>query len=54
MITGQTTGVIENKVNELMLNEKFVDIVNKGDVFTTHINEIIRPNDKLFKVINID
>lgn len=52
MITGPTTGYIETKVSELRLDDKVVDKVNKGDVFTIPVSEKVRPSDKLYKVVD--
>lgn len=51
MITGPTTGFVEAKVSELRLDDKAVDKVNKGDVFTFPVSEKVRPSDKLYKVV---
>lgn len=52
MITGPTTGYIETKVAELRLDDKAVEKVNKGDVFTFPVSEKVRPSDKLYKVVD--
>lgn len=52
MITGPTTGYLETKVSELRLDDKVVDKVNKGDVFTIPVSEKVRPSDKLYKVVD--
>ena len=52
MITGPTTGYIETKVTELRLDDKVVEKVNKGDVFTLPVSEKVRPSDKLYKVVD--
>ncbi|MBL1231570.1 MAG: U32 family peptidase [Flavobacteriales bacterium] len=51
LITGPTTGVIETTVKELRVDDKPVEKVEKGVNFSTPIDEIIRPSDKLYKVI---
>lgn len=52
MITGPTTGYIETKITELRCDDKIVEKVNKGDVFTFTVSEKIRPSDKLYKVVD--
>ncbi|MCC6372436.1 MAG: U32 family peptidase [Bacteroidia bacterium] len=52
MITGPTTGYIETKVAELRMDNKLVEKVTKGDVFTFPLNEKIRPSDKLYKLVD--
>lgn len=51
LITGPTTGVIEANVGELMVDKKPVRETKKGDEFTMPINHIIRPSDKLYKIV---
>jgi len=51
LITGPTTGVIEADVDELMVDEKSVSQTQKGEEFTMPINDIIRPSDKLYKIV---
>lgn len=51
MITGPTTGYVETTVTELRLDDKVVNKVSKGDVFTFKVAEKVRPSDKLYKVV---
>lgn len=50
MIIGPTTGVISMKIEELWLNNKKVEQVKKGDVFTFSLSQKVRSSDKLFKL----
>ena len=52
LITGRTTGVIETIAGEIRLNHKQVKIVKKGDNFSMKLPYIIRPSDKLYKVVH--
>lgn len=52
MITGPTTGYIEGKVEELRVDEKNVDRVNRGETFTLPILQKIRASDKLYKLVD--
>ena len=52
LITGRTTGVIETVAGEMRLNNEKVKGVKKGDNFSMKLNHIIRPSDKLYKVVN--
>lgn len=52
MVTGPTTGYIEAKVSEMRINDQPVDKVNRGDQFSIHLSEKIRPSDKLYKVVD--
>ncbi len=50
-IIGNTTGVIEKKLDQLMFDEMSVEIGEKGKEVSFKCNELIRPNDKIYKVI---
>jgi len=52
LITGPTTGVVEMTVPELRLDLKPVQEVTKGDRFSMPVNEKIRRNDKLFRIVD--
>ncbi len=51
LITGPTTGVIETSVDEIRVDDKVVDEVKQGENFSIKIDELIRPSDKLYKVV---
>lgn len=51
MISGPTTGYLQMKINELRIDNKSIESVRKGDVFTLFSEEKIRPSDKLYKLI---
>ncbi|MEQ8324999.1 MAG: peptidase U32 family protein [Vicingaceae bacterium] len=51
LITGPTTGVIQTEVSELMVNDRKVESTVKGEDFTMPIGDIIRPSDKLYKIV---
>jgi putative protease len=51
LITGPTTGVIQKEITEMMIDKKNVDIAVKGDDFTIPMDEVIRPSDKLYKIV---
>ena len=50
-ITGETTGAYEDSVTEIRVELKPVDKVEKGTYFSMKTNELIRRNDKLFKIV---
>ena len=50
LITGETTGAYEDTVNEIRVKLEPVDRVEKGMYFSLKTNELIRRNDKLFKI----
>jgi len=51
LITGDTTGAYEDTVKEIRVQLKAVDKVDKGNYFSMKTNELIRRNDKLFKIV---
>jgi len=52
-IIGNTTGTLELKINELMLDEKVVTAGEKGKEVTFVCKELVRPNDRIYKVIAV-
>lgn len=50
LITGETTGAYEDIVKEIRVKLEPVDKVEKGTYFSMKTNELIRRNDKLFKI----
>ena len=51
LITGDTTGAYEDIVKEIRVQLHPVDKVEKGNYFSMKTNELIRRNDKLFKIV---
>lgn len=51
LITGETTGAYEDHVKEMRVQLQTVDKVEKGTYFSLKTNELIRRNDKLFKIV---
>jgi len=51
LVTGPKTGVIRTIVDEMRVDNQQVAEVNKGDNFSLPIDEIIRPSDKLYKIL---
>ncbi len=51
LITGETTGAYEDTVTEIRVKLEPVDKVEKGTYFSMKTNELIRRNDKLFKIV---
>ena len=53
LITGPTTGIIKMIVEELRVDDKVVNEVQKGIRFSTPIPETVRPSDKLYKISKV-
>ncbi|MFH1316732.1 MAG: U32 family peptidase [Candidatus Woesearchaeota archaeon] len=52
MIIGPTTGVVNAKIKEMIVNDKKIDSAKKGDNITILIKEKLRKNDKLYKIVD--
>ena len=48
LIIGETTGVIENKVNSFLRNDEAATSAEKGDEVTFVIDDLVRPRDKVY------
>lgn len=53
-VIGETTGVYEDLVEELRLDLKSVEQVVKGDVFSLKTKDILRRNDKVYKITYVE
>ena len=51
MISGPNTGIIETKVEKIMVNDKFVDEAVKGEECTFILERPVKRSDKLYKLI---
>ena len=51
LITGDTTGAYEDTIKEIRVQLTPIDTVEKGTYFSMKTNELIRRNDKLFKIV---
>ena len=49
LVLGPTTGVVEEKVKEIWLDDKAVEKVGRGDLCTIPIGSVLRLSDKLYK-----
>lgn len=54
LIIGTTTGVIEHKLNEMLVNDISMSSALKGDDVTFKSDEIIRPGDMVYKVVSVN
>ena len=52
LITGPTTGLVKTTVEELRVDDKVVKGVTKGSCFSLPVPEVIRPSDKLYKILS--
>lgn len=54
LITGPTTGVIENEVNEIRVDLKETDKALKGQFCSVKVQEVIRRSDKVYKWVDYE
>ncbi|MBN2637484.1 MAG: U32 family peptidase [Bacteroidales bacterium] len=54
IIIGSSTGVYEDTISEIRLELEPVDEVKKGSVCSIPVKEIVRRNDKVYKVVQAD
>ena len=53
-VIGETTGVYEGQVDEIRLDLKPVEQVVKGDVFSIKTKDVLRRNDKVYKIVMVE
>ena len=53
IIIGPTTGVVQAIVDELRVDDISRDSVSKGDTFSIPLTEVIRPADRLYKLVAV-
>lgn len=51
LITGETTGAYEDTITEIRLELAPVSEVKKGDLFSVKTKELVRRNDKVYKIV---
>lgn len=51
LVTGKTTGVVQGIIEELRVNDQNVDSAGKGDECSFVTHDMIRPSDKLYKIV---
>ena len=54
LVTGETTGAYEDIVEEVRVDLKPVETVEKGTYFSIKTKDVVRRNDKLFKIVPAD
>ncbi len=51
LFMGETTGVVEHTVSDIMFEEKIVDSVNQGQYCSIKTESLVRRGDKLYKMV---
>jgi putative protease len=54
LITGETTGAYEDHIDEMRVQLQPVDRVEKGTYFSIKTKDLVRRNDKLFKIVHTE
>jgi putative protease len=54
LFIGETTGVVELKIPNIIFEDRAVDKVEKGNLFTIPCEELIRPRDSVYVVKQLD
>ncbi len=52
-IIGETTGTLEWQINSMVIDEQSVETAPKGSEITFKFNEIVRQNDKVYKIVEL-
>ncbi|MFW6024921.1 MAG: peptidase U32 family protein [Candidatus Woesearchaeota archaeon] len=50
-ITGNKTGAVYQKVESIYLDEKPINTANKKDIVTIPVDEVVRKNDEVYKIV---
>jgi putative protease len=53
LIIGKTSGVVEVKLNQILRDEKAALEAVKGNEITFKCSELVRPNDMVYKIVNV-
>ncbi len=51
LFMGETTGVVEHEVTDIMFEERVVESVAQGALCSIKTNELVRRGDKLYKMV---
>jgi putative protease len=53
LIIGPTTGVVEVKAENMMIDDKVVETVGRGIPFSMKVPVKVRPSDKVYKMVDV-
>ncbi|MEN8191583.1 MAG: peptidase U32 family protein [Bacteroidota bacterium] len=53
-ITGNSTGLVETTLQSMVKNEKHIDSAEKGDEITFYLDDLVRPRDQVYKIIQAE
>ncbi len=52
-VIGNTTGLVETRLQSMMKDEKQIEKAAKGEEITFYLDELVRPRDQVYKVIHV-
>ena len=53
-ITGNTTGLVETTLQSMVQNEKLINSAAKGNEITFSLDDLVRPKDQVYKIVQVD
>ncbi|VAX24614.1 hypothetical protein MNBD_IGNAVI01-1721, partial [hydrothermal vent metagenome] len=53
-ITGNTTGLVETTLQAMVQNNKQINSAAKGEEVTFYLDELVRPRDQVYKIVQAD
>lgn len=53
LIIGSKTGLVKTKVNSMEINHEKVDLAKKGQLIAIFLEENVRENDLVYKIITV-
>jgi len=53
LIVGPTSGVVELKVESIIKDDQSIQTAEKGDRITLPCTQLVRPHDKVYRIVNI-
>jgi len=54
LVIGKNTGVVEGVAEQIMIDEKFIEVAEKGQIITIPLKVRVRDKDKVYLVKNRD
>ncbi len=52
-ITGNTTGLVETTLQSIVKDEKHIDSASKGEEITFYLDDMVRPRDQVYKIVEV-
>lgn len=52
-ISGSTTGLVETTLQSMVKDEKHIDSASKGEEITFYLDNMVRPRDQVYKIVEV-